>query len=239
MRSALLSGVRAVFFDAVGTLLHPDPPVGEIYATVGQRFGSRQEPALVARRFWTAFAQQEDQDAQMGWRTNEQRELQRWRAIVTEVLPEVTEEACFLELHAHFARSQAWRCDPVVPALLAALTEQGLYIGLASNFDSRLHDVVKDLPELALIQTVAVSSEIGWRKPAPEFFAALTQQTALQADEILYIGDDPQNDHAGAKAAGLRVLLLDPKGISSLPKTERIACLTDLTELLQEPKNNT
>src|ERR1700693_3322915 len=32
--------IRAVAFDAVGTLIHPDPPAGEVYAAVGPRFGS-------------------------------------------------------------------------------------------------------------------------------------------------------------------------------------------------------
>ena len=35
------AGVRAVFFDAVGTMIHPDPPAATVYARVGRRFGSR------------------------------------------------------------------------------------------------------------------------------------------------------------------------------------------------------
>ena len=38
---ALLGDARAVFFDAVGTLLHPDPSAAEVYAGVGRRYGSR------------------------------------------------------------------------------------------------------------------------------------------------------------------------------------------------------
>src|SRR5437660_2707613 len=50
--------VRAVFFDAVGTLLHPEPPAGAVYAVLGRRFGSRLDPGAVAGRFRTAFRRQ-------------------------------------------------------------------------------------------------------------------------------------------------------------------------------------
>ena len=32
-----LTGVRAVAFDAVGTLIYPEPPVAQVYAAVGRR----------------------------------------------------------------------------------------------------------------------------------------------------------------------------------------------------------
>src|SRR5207302_1039003 len=47
--------VRAVFFDAVGTLIHPEPPAGAVYAEVGRRHGSRLTAAEIARRFAAAF----------------------------------------------------------------------------------------------------------------------------------------------------------------------------------------
>ena len=35
--------VRAVFFDAVGTVIHPEPSAGAAYAEFGRRFGTRLE----------------------------------------------------------------------------------------------------------------------------------------------------------------------------------------------------
>ena len=48
--------------------------------------------------------------------------------------------------------------------------------------------------------------------------------------EILFIGDDAMNDHAGAIGAGLTALLLDPSERSQLPPRDRIR---DLAELLR------
>ncbi len=56
-----------------------------------------------------------------------------------------------------------------------------------------------------------VSSAVGWRKPAPEFFHAVAETLQLPANAILYVGDDRGNDYVGAVNAGMRALLLDPK----------------------------
>ena len=48
--------VRAVFFDAVGTLIHPQPSAAAVYAAVGRRFGTRRTEEEIAARFPTAFA---------------------------------------------------------------------------------------------------------------------------------------------------------------------------------------
>ena len=48
-------GVRAVVFDAVGTVIHPDPPAAEVYVEVGRRFGSRLGMADIVGRFAAAF----------------------------------------------------------------------------------------------------------------------------------------------------------------------------------------
>ena len=105
----LLRGVRAVFFDAVGTLIVPDPPAPEAYAAVGRRHGSRLAVATVADRFRAAFRREEESDRAAGWRTDDRREGRRWRSIVAAVLDDVPDaEACFRELWDHFARPAAW-----------------------------------------------------------------------------------------------------------------------------------
>ena len=58
--------VQAVYFDAVGTLLHPQPPAAEVYATVGSRFGSRYSLPEIDRRFRVAFRKQERADRAAG-----------------------------------------------------------------------------------------------------------------------------------------------------------------------------
>src|SRR5437899_3163296 len=127
-------GVRAVLFDAVGTLIHPDPPAGLVYAEVGRRFGSRLGTDEVCRRFGEAFGRQEEIDRRAGLRTDEGREQQRWRAIVAEVLADVSDpEGCFEHLWGHFGRPGAWRSDPEAGPALLVLRRRGYRVGVASN----------------------------------------------------------------------------------------------------------
>jgi putative hydrolase of the HAD superfamily len=225
--SLLPSSCRAVFFDAVGTLLHPEPPAGATYAAVGRRFGSRQSADAIAARFRMAFSRQEEHDRLAQYRTSEPRELARWCAIVAEVLDDVTDpESCFAELYRHFAGSQVWRVEPGAETVLRELASRGLVVGLASNFDHRLRGVVAGLPELCWVPHLVISSEVGWRKPATPFFEATCQTARMPPEAVLFVGDDPVNDHDGAGAAGLASLLFDPGRRMARPA--RIECLEEL-----------
>jgi putative hydrolase of the HAD superfamily len=228
------SPIRAVFFDAVGTLIHPDPPAAAAYRLVGERFGSRISGALAERRFREAFARQEELDRAAGCRTSEEREHQRWRAIVAEVLDDVADrDGCFHELFAHFARPGSWRITEDAPELLDLLAREGCVLGVCSNFDSRLREVLAGLPELALLRELVISSEVGWRKPAPEYYAALTASVGLGPQEILIVGDDLVNDAEGATLAGLAAILYDPRGRHAW--RPRLTRLSDLPALCGTP----
>jgi putative hydrolase of the HAD superfamily len=225
------SKIRAVFFDAVGTLLHPEPTAADAYAAAGARFGSRLPMAVVTKRFGVAFQRQEGLDRASGNRTSEEREVARWRSIVAEVLDDVADvDGCFRELYAHFARPEAWRVEPDAAATLGALAERGLVLGVCSNFDHRLRGLVQALPELASVRRLVVSSEVGWKKPAAGFFAEVARSAELRPDQILMVGDDEQNDFNGARAAGLDARLFDPAGQSTLAPEMRIARLSDLLD---------
>jgi putative hydrolase of the HAD superfamily len=220
--------MAAVFFDAVGTLIHPAPPPAEVYAEVGRRFGSGISVADIGPRFVRAFARQEQFDRDHGQRTSEEREVQRWRAIVAEVLDDVNDpDLCFRALYQHFAQAEGWRCEPGTAALLADLSRRGFILGLASNYDSRLRTVVAGLSELRAIRHLVISSEVGWRKPAPPFFDALCRVVSLPAEHILFVGDDRVNDYEGARAAGLQAILYDPADREA-GAVRRIRSLTQL-----------
>jgi putative hydrolase of the HAD superfamily len=223
-------GVRFIYFDAVGTLIHPDPPAGEAYFRIGRRFGSRLALDEVVGRFAAAFKRQEGVDAATGLTTSETREWERWRLIVAEVLDDVSDpEGCFLALHDHFARPEAWRCDRAVKKVLRTLRVAGYTVGIASNFDRRLRGVVGGLRRLAAVRSLVISSEVGWKKPAPGFFAHLgTRNGEDVADQVLLVGDDPTNDLAGARKAGLHGLLLDPLMRYPLLQPHSIRSLAEL-----------
>lgn len=223
----LLSEINAIYFDAVGTLLHPDPPARVVYAEVGRRFGSRCLD--VANRFAKAFAEEESLDRESAWRTSEEREQTRWRRIVSRVLDDVNDpQACFQELYEHFAHPQAWRVEPGAGEVLAELEKRSYRLGIASNYDHRLRSVLAGLSALGPLNHIVISSEVGWRKPAPEFFQALVKQMQVPASRVLHVGDDIGNDYEGALAAGLRAVLFDPSDKHAACASARIRSLKDL-----------
>ena len=221
--------IKAVYFDAVGTLLFPTPSATTMYAEVAARHGMTVDAAEVRARLWAKFREEDNLDRQYGWVTSEQREQERWLNIVQHALPGSTEEL-FQELYLHFSQPQAWSLAPGTAQVLIELQQRGLRVGLASNYDSRLSAVVAGHEALApLRQNVIISSLVGLRKPAPEFFSAVVQSAQCDPSQIMFVGDDLENDVAGATAAGMRAILIDPER-KHLDHSNRI---TQLSELLQ------
>jgi putative hydrolase of the HAD superfamily len=223
--------ICGIVLDAVGTLIKPVPSVAEAYAVTAKRQGVGLEADVLRDRFQFHFQNGDVHAEQGALSTNEATERRRWRKIVAGVLPEVPEpDRAFEELWVHFGRHESWRCFPDAAPALDALTELGFCVCIGSNFDSRLRGVVQGLPELRpLIESLVISSEVGYRKPHPLFFRAACAHLGLPFDRVLCVGDDLVNDVQGAIDAGLSGLLLD----------RRQGCLSDppqvptLTALLE------
>jgi len=224
-----MNDLAFVYFDAGGTLLVPHPGVGEVYAAVGGRFGSRLDADELTRRFRAAFRRQEALDAETGWRTDDARELARWRAIVAETLDDVSDpEACFTALYLYFGRPDAWACPPETADVLRELAARGYGLGVASNFDDRLYAVVAGKPELRPIRCVQISAAAGWGKPAAGFFDAAARTAQTPPERILFVGDDLRNDYDGARAAGFAAVLLDVHGSPARADVPRVGGLAEL-----------
>src|SRR5262245_26821640 len=104
-------GRSAILFDAVGTLIYPDPSPAEAYERHGRKFASRLTVDEIANRFREAFKAQEAIDLQdSAGRTSEERERCRWQAIVRETFVDVADTAALFEaLWNHFAQPSSWR----------------------------------------------------------------------------------------------------------------------------------
>lgn len=229
------AGIRAVLFDAVGTLIYPRPSVAVAYTAAGRHCGSRRGADEVAARFRAALAAGEHaRRTHEAWQTSEAAERQLWRAIVDHVFDDVADrEPLFAALWEHFARPQHWALYDDVAGAWQALAGAGLQVALASNFDSRLHAVCEGLPPLDRCARRYVSSEVGFRKPGPAFFRAVERSLELEPRQILLVGDDWENDVLGGSRAGWRVAWLDRGGPAPLgPPPAGAVRLGGLAELL-------
>lgn len=203
------AGVGVVVFDVVGTLIEPSPSVAVAYQRAAARHGIERDPHDIQHRFKVAWRRQEAVDAAAtpAFATSRSREAERWRAIVADVFDGAAPSAAiFADLWEHFGRVDAWRPLPRGRDLVRAAVEARATVALASNFDERLLAIAGQLEPLSWVRHVFPSSEIGWRKPAPEFFRWLERRLGCAPAEALLVGDDPDLDVAAARRAGWRAL---------------------------------
>jgi putative hydrolase of the HAD superfamily len=207
----LWNGIEGIVFDAVGTLIKPNPSVADAYTAAARRQGVDLGREEVRARFQVHFQSDEVHAEQGVLSTDEATERRRWRRIVAGVLPELPDpDRAFDELWEHFGDPASWWCFPDVVPAMRALHEMGVSLCVGSNFDGRLRGVVQGLPELApWVDSLVISSEVGYRKPHPSFFRAACDHLGLPPERVLCVGDDVENDVRGAIRAGLAGLLLD------------------------------
>jgi putative hydrolase of the HAD superfamily len=84
-------------------------------------------------------------------------------------------------------------------------------LGLVSNFDHppTVYRLLEHDRLTPYFQAIIISAEIGWRKPRTEIFAAALSSLGVAAWEALHVGDTPDADIVGAKAAGMQVAWFD------------------------------
>lgn len=223
----MFSQVLCIAFDAVGTLIYPDPPVAEVYARVGKKHGASHSQSEVRERFREAFRLEYENLST----TSETEERHRWRRIVDRVLDLKQTEPCFEELFHHFGRATSWRCFPEVEETLDALAARGLELVLASNFDGRLHAICEGHPALRNFATRIISSEVGSFKPHGSFYGALLNQTGFASQDLLMVGDDWKNDVLGARAMGLQTAFLNRKSEQPVSEGDNGIVISSLAEL--------
>lgn len=71
-----------------------------------------------------------------------------------------------------------------------------------SNFDTRLHRILRELRVDHLFDAVIVSAEVHAEKPNPVIFAAACDALGLPPEQCVHVGDDRRNDVYGARDSG-------------------------------------
>jgi len=212
--------LRAVLLDAVGTTIHLREPVGATYA----RVAGGGDPAALQRAFGEALRSRPPMVfGELDGDGVRAAEREWWRALVESVFAAAgatLPEGAFARLWDHYAGADAWQAAPGAHALLRGLRQRSLRTGMVSNFDHRLDAVLAALDLKALLDVVVLPSHAGAAKPDARIFHLAVAMLGIEPAEALYVGDDAEDDIAGAGAAGLRVV--------------DVAGLTDLTQLLAE-----
>jgi len=230
--------MNTVFFDAADTLFYIKDGLGNTYARVARKYGANPSPDDIKKAFSKAFRSQPP--LAFGSVTKSEREAlekEWWRKVVEEVYTEI---GMFDDFDNHFDelfevfRSDAWTLFPETGDVLSDLKSKGYNLGIISNFDSRVYDVMKRLGIYEYFDTLVISSEAGYAKPEHMIFSIALERTGTDPAQTLHIGDDLHNDFHGARALGIKALLLDREGEhdpADLP--DRIKHLSEVEKFLE------
>lgn len=199
----------AVLFDAVGTLIQLREPVGQTYA----RFAGTDDAAPLLDAAFAGVMRGRPPMVFPNRPAAAVRVAERdwWRALVVAVfeaagVPLADIDAVFPALFDHYAGAAAWELRPGAHALLDALRARGVRTGMVSNFDHRLHAVLAALDLAARLEVVVLPADAGAAKPDARIFHLALQRLGVDAADAIYVGDDADDDIAGATAAGLRAV---------------------------------
>jgi putative hydrolase of the HAD superfamily len=207
-----MQNVKAVSWDAGGTLFRPYPSVGEVYAQVALKHGVSLEAAHIERRFHEAWHARNGL-ASLAGLSSDKIERDWWHGLVHEVFSDSATfndfSAFFSELYDYFATAECWRLfDDVLP-VLDALKASGFPMVIVSNWDHRLFAIVKDLGLDGYFKQIFASAAVGVAKPGKGIFQKAIDALGIDPGHILHIGDSVEEDYYGAQRAGLQAILLD------------------------------
>jgi putative hydrolase of the HAD superfamily len=228
--------LKAIFFDAAGTLFTVKGSVGEIYARLAREHGKE----VVAADLEAGFRHYFPATPPMAFPEAPAEQLlaleqQWWHGLVQSVFaalgPFPRFEEYFQALFTFFARTEAWQLYPETRSTLEALKDRGLVLGVISNFDSRLFALLEGLGIAAFFDPVVISTRAGAAKPKAAIFAQALAHHGLRAPEALHVGDSYDADVVGAQAAGLTPIFVDRRGQEE--KTEGYLRVRNLSELLE------
>lgn len=220
--------VEAVLLDAFGTLVTLDDPVGRLGALLAAEGhphpSDRVGAALRAEVLHYRAHHDEGRDAAS---------LAALRLRCAGVLAEglgddVPPLPRLTEILVEALRFQL--IPDALPAL-DALADAGLRLGVVSNWDCGLGDVLAGLGVADRFGSIAVSAVVGAGKPDPAIFRHALRGLGVAPAAALHCGDLPAYDCAGAAAAGVRAVLIDRAGGAAPGPCPVIAALPELIPL--------
>jgi putative hydrolase of the HAD superfamily len=228
------SPIQVVFFDAAGTLFHVKGSVGAVYLEYAKKYGVSASPEALEPAFQRAFA-----DAPpLAFSVSDPHEIKAcerlwWFDVVHNVFYRIGMfpgfDDYFDKVFNYFASADAWNLYPDVVPALEALKRRGLELGVVSNFDSRLYEILIGLGIDRFFDSVTLSTLVGAAKPAAQIFQRAAAKHGIAGKQALHVGDSLLEDIRGAAAAGLNGALLDRHGHADPPVG--ITVIKDLAQL--------
>jgi HAD superfamily hydrolase (TIGR01509 family) len=234
--TALVRGTRLLCLDAGNTIIFLDHP--RLARWVNDRGSSVTAEALLRTEGETKLLQEQGGMFDAAWRGRELPGAHGWGKTVGTILyragvPADTVAAWLPDLWDDHMRFNYWS---LVPDGLARALEQvrgrGIKVAVVSNSEGRLDELFVELGVRAQIDLLLDSGKVGIEKPDPRIFRMALDAFGVTGAAALHLGDSIATDVIGARAAGIRVALIDPHGQSAgraldVPRVSSVAEVAD------------
>ena len=223
--------IQAVFFDVDFTLIYPGPMFqGVGYRESCERHGIAVDEARYDAAVRAALASLDHEQV-----VYDHEIFIRYTRRIIEGMGGTGErvDACAREMYLEWASCHHFHLYDDAEAVLRELAARQLKIGLISNSHRSMDEFVEHFRLQGLVAAAVSSADHGYLKPHPSIFEAALTQAGVEARASLMVGDSIEHDVHGARAVGMRGVLLH-RGDGPLPEVDVpvIRNLTDLPALL-------
>jgi putative hydrolase of the HAD superfamily len=230
--------LRAVFFDVGNTLLEPHPSVSEVVRQVLAEEGHLHDLGAIDELMPLVDEYYEDRyrSDDTFW-TDEDRTSQVWVGMYSLLCRklgiDVGAEQIAARVYQEFGDPARWRAYSDVELAFARLKRRGLKLGLISNWDNRLSGLIEGLGLGVHLDTIVSSADVGLHKPDPRIFELACERLDVAPAEAAHVGDHHYADIVGARAIGMRPVLIDRH--AETPSWQRgfVVTLDDLESALE------
>jgi putative hydrolase of the HAD superfamily len=217
MKRLPLREIDTLFLDAGGTLITMDFP---LIARQLAELGAPCDPALIARSEAAARPVVSRAIARGGSTEGRDTFTVYVDLVLRRALPALSEsvrEELAVKLVPRIRKPgralELWSAVlPGVPEALARLRAAGLRLVVVSNADGTVEEGLTRGGLRPLLDAVVDSQVVGFEKPDPRIFAHALTLFGSDPARTLHVGDFYAADVAGARAAGVHAVLLDPHG---------------------------
>ena len=197
-----------ICFDAVGTLIYPFPNVATAYHDVSHKHGCSLGLNEIDVRFKRAFrANFVDQGNVYECRSSEVIEREKWLRVVQQVFEAEFSESLFEDVWNYFSLPENWKVIPETAKILSEWVQQGIDVGIASNFDRRIIPLINFYFPRVKNDRIFYSTDLGFAKPDVRFYKEIENRIGRLAmvdskRQFTMIGDTFSNDYEAARRAG-------------------------------------
>ena len=205
--------IKAIFFDFYNTLVYFFPTVEDIQLCACKELGLTVTKEGLIKGYNTADSFFNRENSLMPISDRSERERTEFFAVYEKMILEGAGITVSFTL-----ATQVWELTTLIPrrfrlfgdvkSTLKDLKKLGLTLGIITNLNQDMDVLLNELDLQTIIDVIVTSSEVGVEKPHPSIFLRALDKVGITPQEAIHVGDQLFSDAQGAKAVGIKPVLI-------------------------------